>query len=196
MKIQIFGGFLGSGKTTILMTVAKKYLEDGKKVAILVNEVGDIGVDGTTIQSEGYSTLELPNGCVCCSLTTELQMGIRNIMRDLNPDIMLVEPTGLAIPTKVLSVFLEELGEDTNAKIIGIVDSSRFPLFVGKRMKFVEMQLKDSSYILVNKKDIATEEEMEITVKWLNENVGCKLYFISAKTGEGMEEPLERIYNE
>ena len=62
MHIYVLGGFLGSGKTTILMKIVNGFLEKGKKVAVIVNEIGDIGVDGTTLRSEGYNTTELAEG--------------------------------------------------------------------------------------------------------------------------------------
>jgi G3E family GTPase len=65
MIIHIMGGFLGSGKTTLVMKIAERYISLGKKVAVLVNEIGEVGVDGATISGGGLKTVELAEGCIC-----------------------------------------------------------------------------------------------------------------------------------
>ena len=84
MYVYILGGFLGSGKTTLLMRLASMYTKRGQKTALLVNESGEIGVDGATLKAEGYDAIELPNGCICCSLSGTLQSALKNIVRDID----------------------------------------------------------------------------------------------------------------
>ena len=188
MQIHVLGGFLGSGKTTLLMRIANTYIRAGKKVAVLVNEMGDIGVDGATLMSEGYNTTELPDGCVCCSLSAELQVAIRNIRRDIQPEIMLIEPTGLAIPTKIVEgidmipELFPEFGEYA-VDIIGVVDPVRFRLFVTKKGKFMAEQL-----------DVAPAEEMRFTEDWILERMpDIKVWKVSALNGDGVEEALKEV---
>ena len=195
MQIHVLGGFLGSGKTTLLMRIANTYIRAGKKVAVLVNEMGDIGVDGATLASEGYNTTELPDGCVCCSLSAELQIAIRNIRRDLEPEIMIIEPTGLAIPTKIMEA-IEEIPEfgDYEASIIGVVDPVRFRLFVSKKGKFMAEQLEGSSTIMMNKIDVAPEAEIEFTEAWIRERMpDITISKVSALNGDGVEEALKEV---
>ncbi len=195
MQIHVLGGFLGSGKTTLLMRIANTYIRAGKKVAVLVNEMGDIGVDGATLASEGYNTTELPDGCVCCSLSAELQIAIRNIRRDLEPEIMIIEPTGLAIPTKIMEA-IEEIPEfgDYDASIIGVVDPVRFRLFVTKKGKFMAEQLEGSSMIMMNKIDVAPEAEIEFTESWIRERMpDITISKVSALNGDGVEEALKEV---
>lgn len=199
MQIHVLGGFLGSGKTTLLMRIANTYIRAGKKVAVLVNEMGDIGVDGATLMSEGYNTTELPDGCVCCSLSAELQVAIRNIRRDIQPEIMLIEPTGLAIPTNIVEgidmipELFPEFGEYT-VDIIGVVDPVRFRLFVTKKGKFMAEQLEGSSMIMMNKIDVAPAEEMRFTEDWILERMpDIKVWKVSALNGDGVEEALKEV---
>ncbi|MFA5452271.1 MAG: GTP-binding protein, partial [Candidatus Methanomethylophilaceae archaeon] len=159
MLVYILGGFLGSGKTTLLMKIASMYIGMGKTVTILVNEMGEIGVDGATIKSEGYNAVELPNGCICCSLSGTLQSSVRNIKKDYNPDVMLVEPTGLALPHKVKDLIHTSMIDPEVMEIIGIIDCLRFDLFLEKREAFFKMQIKYSDTILLNKIDAVTPEE-------------------------------------
>ena len=195
MQIHVLGGFLGSGKTTLLMRIANTYIRAGKKVAVLVNEMGDIGVDGATLMSEGYNTTELPDGCVCCSLSAELQIAIRNIRRDIQPEIMLIEPTGLAIPAKIIEA-IEEIPDfgDYVADIIGVVDPVRFRLFVTKKGKFMAEQLEGSSTIMMNKIDVAPDAEIEFTEAWIRERMpDVRVRKVSALNGDGVEEALKEV---
>ncbi len=196
MRIHVLGGFLGSGKTTILMRLAASYVADGKKVSILVNEAGDIGVDGATIRGDGYNTTELPDGCICCSLTTTLQEAIVNINNDLQPDVIIIEPTGLAIPSKVEEAIDGVKDLDKKMDVIGIVDAHRFGIFADKKPTFITEQIRGSDLILMNKIDVATQEQQDFVRNWISENIGrTDVMCVSAKTGQGMEEALEAIRN-
>ena len=203
MRMIVMGGFLGSGKTTILMKIANTFIGKGKKVAVLVNDIGEIGVDGKTLAAEGYNTTELPDGCVCCSLKSELQIAVRNIAKDLNPDIMLIEPTGLALPCKIVEAIggTKELFDDMPdfdaPEIVGIVDAVRFPVFAKKKEKFVLEQLEGSKAVIINKIDVASAKCLADTEMWLSINVGkIPMYKTSALTGQGMKEALEAVVRE
>ena len=126
MKIHIIGGFLGSGKTTLIITMAERYIEKGLKVAILENEAGEIGVDGAVLKNRGLDAVELTNGCICCTLTGTLQSTMRNIERDIDPDILIIEPTGLALPHKVAEMVkgktVQEALQVTNKAVMEALD--------------------------------------------------------------------------
>ena len=84
----IISGFLGSGKTTLLLRIAKSLVEDsGRKIAIIENEIGKVGVDDQTIAAEGLTVKELFSGCVCCSLRLDLINTLLELERNVNPDI-------------------------------------------------------------------------------------------------------------
>lgn len=203
MRIIVLGGFLGSGKTTILMKIANAFIKSGKKVAVLVNDIGTIGVDGKTIAAEGYSTTELPDGCVCCSLKSELQVAVRNVMVDVEPEVMIIEPTGLALPVKIVEAIDSIPRLDPTAprfdapEIVGVVDAVRFPVFVRKKEEFVKDQLDGSKMIIMNKVDVASDKCKADTEMWLSVNVGkIPMYRTSALTGEGMEAALGAVLDE
>ena len=199
----VLGGFLGSGKTTILMKIANAFIGKGNKVAVLVNDIGEIGVDGKTLAAEGYNTTELPDGCVCCSLKSELQIAIHNIAKDLLPDVMLIEPTGLALPSKIVEAIdstpdlFKDMPAFSEPEIVGIVDAVRFPVFAKKKETFVREQLEGSKAVIVNKIDVASEKCLADTEMWLALNVGkIPMYRTSALTGEGMDKALEAVTHE
>lgn len=191
MKIHIMGGFLGSGKTTLLIAVAKRYIDRGKKVVILENESGEIGVDGAILENNGLNAVELQNGCICCSLTGSLQAAMRQIERELNPDILIIEPTGLALPHKVVDIIRGTVDED-GMNIIGICDAVRFPLLAEKKAEFIRMQISKSNFLWINKIDAADFEKVFETSSWLREVCpGVPIFMVSGKTGEGLDEAME-----
>ena len=103
MQILIISGFLGSGKTSILMPFVKRLSAKGKKVAIIENEIGEIGVDDLYLKENGLYVKEIYHGCVCCGLRTNLIRSLIELERDYNPDVIVVEPTGVADPYLTLT---------------------------------------------------------------------------------------------
>jgi len=188
MDIHIIGGFLGSGKTTLLMAIAKRYIDSGKKVTILENEAGEIGVDGAMLQNSGLDAVELTNGCICCSLTGNLQSAMRTIERDFDPDVLIIEPTGLALPHKVTEIIRGTVDEE-ESNIIGICDAVRFPLLMEKKEDFIRMQLSKSKVLWINKIDLVDGERISEIKSWLSDICPkVPIFCVSGKTEEGLEE--------
>ena len=100
-KIHVISGFLGSGKTTLIKKLIEKL--DGKKV-IIENEFGEVGIDGEIIGRENYDVVELAQGCICCSMKTDFEEAILSILKDLDPDHIIIEPTGIGMLSHVLSI--------------------------------------------------------------------------------------------
>ena len=146
MIIHIVGGFLGSGKTTLLIEMAKAYIDKGKTVVILENESGEIGVDGMVLENNGLKSVELANGCICCSLTGSLQAAMRYIETEMKPDVVIIEPTGLALPHKVVDIIRGTVDEEATT-IIGIVDAKRFAGLLEKKGDFLRMQISKSNVL-------------------------------------------------
>ena len=193
MKIYILGGFLGSGKTTLLMKMADMFINKGKKVSILVNEAGDIGVDGATINSQGYNAVELPNGCICCSMVGTMHESLMKIKSEIAPDILIIEPTGIAFPGKVReAIELIDYGEEF-IQIIGIFDGPRFKLFVEKKKDLYKKQLMDSDILVMNKMDLTPDDVKEEAIQWMNKEIpGIEVIPVVATTGEN----LDKVFSE
>ena len=192
MDIHILGGFLGAGKTTLLMRLVSMFSDKGKKVAIIVNEAGSVGVDGTTIKGQGYNAVELPQGCICCTLVGALQESLVQVVKDYHPDVLIIEPTGLAFPEKVkesIEVIKGRFIEYDKMDVIGILDGPRFDIFITKKKEFYVKQLKDSDILAVNKKDLITEEKLKEIIEWAHsEFPGMRVVPMVATTGEGVDE--------
>ena len=193
MKIYILGGFLGSGKTTLLMKMADMFINKGKKVSILVNEAGDIGVDGATINSQGYNAVELPNGCICCSMVGTMHESLMKIKSEIAPDILIIEPTGIAFPGKVReAIELIDYGEEF-IQIIGIFDGPRFKLFVEKKKDFYKKQLMDSDILVMNKMDLTPDDVKEEAIQWMKKEIpDIEVIPVVATTGEN----LDKVFSE
>ncbi len=192
MRVYILGGFLGSGKTSLLMKLTSMYIDKGQRVTLLVNESGDVGVDGTTLKREGYDVVEMPNGCICCTLSTSLQDGIQHIVRDIDPDIIIIEPTGLALPHKVKEIVSMVLTDQEEIIIIGVVDVQRFEDLIKKKEDFFKKQVQGSDFILINKSDLTTSEKMKEVSDWISLRFpDKKILSISIKTGENLNKVYE-----
>ena len=194
MDVYIIGGFLGSGKTTMLLNLAKVFTDRKMKTAIIVNESGEVGVDGATIKAEGYSATELPEGCICCTLVGTLQATLRNIKRDLDPDVIIIEPTGLALPHKVKQFVHTAMIDEDVCAIIGLADVERFDSLLEKKESFYKMQMSGADLVLINKIDLAKPGQVDHVRAWFSENFPDKpVQAVSAKTGENMDKLYEFI---
>lgn len=159
MKIKIISGFLGAGKTTCVKNVIKK--ADGE-MAVLVNEFGDIGIDAALVnRGDIVDMVELPSGCICCTLQNDLVAAVKEIKTKFNPKRLIIEPSGLAVPSGILEALepiKEEYGLEFEA-IIGIVDADSFlpNVHSGLFGDFYTDQLANSDIILINKIDLVNQ---------------------------------------
>lgn len=194
MQVYMICGFFGSGKTALLVKLASMCKERGAKVAILVNVSGEANVDGITLEGEGCDTMELPDGCICCTLAEVLESSLKNIKKDIDPDIIFIEPSGLAQPHRVKEVVKKAMIRSEEIYIISIVDVQRFEGLVKKREALFKQQMSSADLILINMCDLATPAEMEATTEWLRTECPSKPVIpISTKTGENLDKVYEMI---
>lgn len=195
MFIGLLGGFLGSGKTTLLIELAKAASESGMKTAIIVNEAGEIGIDGARIESEGLEAIELSEGCICCSLSGSLQNTLITVNREFAPDLILLEPTGLALPHRVEQIIRTSMIGPERILTIGVVDVFRYEDLLKKRRDFMERQLMNADFVVLNKKDLVDENAFHRAVNDISLICpGKEILPLSVKTGEGMDEIMRRIF--
>ena len=128
MKLLVVAGFLGSGKTTVLLDLARRMTDDGLSLAIVENEIGEVGVDGEVVRRHGLPVRELFGGCICCTLQTGLAETLRAIEAEYAPDWAVVEPTGLAAPGDVVTTLRAFMPSLERTAVLTLVDAERWEM--------------------------------------------------------------------
>jgi G3E family GTPase len=173
MKVIILSGFLGAGKTSVLLQMAG-YLTgesiDRKpaKVAILENEIGKVSVDGSTLRAQGIEVRDLFAGCVCCTLTGELASALREVEAEVKPDWLIVEATGLAYPDRTADIIREQTINLEKLKIIVLIDAEHF-LILDRIVPLISGQPCFADILLLNKTDLADDATRQEIVDRLRE---------------------------
>jgi len=167
MNIIILGGFLGSGKTTTLLSLAHYIVDNSTsdsefKVMIIENEVGEIGIDDSFISSSGLQVNTLFSGCACCTLSGELTVAVQNMQNEFNPDWIILETTGVAYPRSMQENL--EHAVKARAKIMVLADVNRFERQMRAMEQLIVDQIEGSDAVMVNKIDLA-DDEMIATVE-------------------------------
>ncbi len=152
----VITGFLGSGKTSLIINSVKEHLKD-KKVAIVVNEFGELGVDGKILSNVYSEVLELSEGCICCKLSAEFESSVRKLIADYKPEVLIVETSGTAEPFPIV-FSLKTLGLFVDG-VICVVDSKNFPKY--KDDETAKYQLATANIVVLNKIDLVNEEELK-----------------------------------
>ena len=160
-KVIVLTGYLGAGKTTALNNILRT-VPQGRKVGVIVNEFAVIGVDGRMIQKDGVEVKQLSNGCVCCSKKRELSENISFLMKEYDPELILVETSGVA-SIEPFSEIIESAGAELSA-IVTMVDAKRFEDSTGFGPVALK-QIQYSSLIAVNKKDLVSEHMLDYALK-------------------------------
>ena len=167
--ITIITGYLGAGKTTLLRNILDNA---DQKLAVIMNEFGEINIDGKILKGKNVDMVELQGGCVCCSLTGEFEAAVKEIIEKAKPDAIVVETTGVAEPDAVVVDIQDNLPELRLDAVITVADADaimRFPT-IGHTGK---MQLEIADIILLNKIDLVEEaqlKEVENKIKSINKN--------------------------
>jgi G3E family GTPase len=155
--ISIITGYLGAGKTTLLQRIIQQAEE---KIAILMNEFGEIAIDSKVIEGENINMVEMAGGCVCCSLVGEFEAAVKEIIEKIKPDIIVVETTGVAEPDALAFDIEENIKDVRLDSIITVVDCDaiiRFPNIGHTGVAQIEM----ADIIILNKRDLVTDEQLE-----------------------------------
>ncbi|MHB8868511.1 MAG: GTP-binding protein [Thermoleophilia bacterium] len=199
MKIVQIAGFLGSGKTTLLLRLSRA-LADGKglKVALVVNEIGEIPVDGKVMEESGMKVKDIGGGCICCEVASTFARTLTQLYKDFAPDVVLVEPTGVAIPRQVSTA--ASMGSRSAKVEIGPVvvlfDATRADELLDMELmgRLVTSQLVDADIVAVSKIDIVAPEEVERAAAAAREVIpGAVFVPVSSATGEGFDTLIDHI---
>ena len=161
MAVFIVSGFLGAGKTTLVRHLLTSNIQGIGKVALIVNEVGDMGIDGTLLSGKNVDMIEITSGCICCTLKTDFSRAIQEIHDRVSPDFLVVEATGVAQPGDILDTLCEPPA-NTYSRIRHLITVVDAEFFRAKDMfgPFYDNQIRCADTILLNKIDLIPSESV------------------------------------
>jgi G3E family GTPase len=199
MKITQVAGFLGCGKTTLMLMLSKEIAEGGKrKVALVVNEIGEIPVDGKIIEESGMRVKDIGGGCICCEVASTFAKTVYGLYKDFHPDHVLVEPTGVAVPRQV-KLAAQMSGRDAKISLgpaIVLFDATRPAELLDMDMlgQLVVTQVKDADVVAISKVDAVDETAtVEATQRVREFNEQAEILNLSSFTGIGVKRIIEII---
>jgi len=187
VNLLCIAGFLGSGKTTVLLGLARSMTESGLRLAIVENEIGDVGVDGGYVRQAGLPVQELFGGCICCTLQTGLVETLRALEQQYAPDWVIVEPTGLAAPGDLMKTVHTYMPQIARSRVLTLVDAGRWEMLQQVVEPLITAQLEAADVVAVNKVDQvdgAVLDEIEEAVRHMNASAPIRR--MSASSGSGM----------
>lgn len=197
MKLIQIAGFLGSGKTTTIIAISREMSNRGKRIAVVVNEIGEVPVDAKIISDYGLKVMDIGGGCICCELMINLSYTLEELAKLYSPDIVLIEPSGVAIPSSINDALgLIELPIE-RGPIVVLFDGLRGEELLADEdlSNFVKRQMINANIIAINKIDLLEDEKIRYFERLLNNiNPNAKILRISAKNGYGINELIEEIF--
>ncbi|MGI9511921.1 MAG: CobW family GTP-binding protein [Anderseniella sp.] len=171
-RVDMLFGFLGSGKTTLAARILNEYGAK-RRLALIVNEFGDVGVDGELLKGNSIDLVQLSTGCLCCTLKGSLEAAVLEIGAKSDVDHIIIEATGVAEPEQVMSSFAaEEFAERFEVgPMVTVVDAPKFMKIRTMLGPFYEAQVEKSDYVILNKLDMGDAElfkEVQTEVEQIN----------------------------
>ncbi len=170
IKIDVFSGFLGAGKTTLIKKLIKEAYA-GEKLVLIENEFGEIGVDGGFMKEAGITVNELNSGCICCSLVGDFAEALKKVAAELTPDRILIEPSGVGKLSDVVRAV--ERADIEGAKInslTAVVDANKCKIYMKNFGEFFNDQIESAACIVFSHADVASSEKLATAVKLVREN--------------------------
>ena len=171
MHLLLIAGFLGSGKTTLVIRLARAVAARGQRVAVLVNEIGEIGIDNQLMRQLDLNVWELLNGCICCTLAGDLVTTLQQLDADYHPDLVLLEPSGAADPSGVLRALPYYRGRALESiRTVSILDPLRLEMLYEVMTPLIAGHIQQADLILVSKCDLASPPEIDYAEQTAREN--------------------------
>ncbi len=169
-KIDIYSGFLGAGKTTLI----KKLIQEsyrGQKIVLIENEFGEIGIDGGFLKDAGIQITEMNSGCICCSLVGDFGRALRQVIEQYDPDRILIEPSGVGKLSDVIGAVNKVTSDTvTLGYTVAVVDAGKVKVYMKNFGEFYNNQIETASAIILSRTGSISQEKLDTAVAMLREH--------------------------
>ena len=169
-KVDIYSGFLGAGKTTLI----KKMIQEGyqgQKLVLIENEFGEIGIDGGFLQDAGINITEMNSGCICCSLVGDFGKALEKVIAEYHPDRIIIEPSGVGKLSDVIGAVNKVTGPDvTLGYTVAVVDAGKVKVYTKNFGEFYNNQVETASTIILSRTDAVPQAKLDTAVELLREH--------------------------
>ncbi len=172
-KIDVFSGFLGAGKTTLIKKLLKEAL-DGSKTVLIENEFGEIGIDGGFLKEAGIEIKEMNSGCICCSLVGDFGASLKEVIETYAPERILIEPSGVGKLSDVLKA-VENVAADLDVQVnsaVAVVDAAKAKMYIKNFGEFFINQIEYAGTILLSRTDKVSGERLKECVELIRQHNG------------------------
>ncbi len=169
-KIDIYSGFLGAGKTTLI----KKMIQEayaGQKLVLIENEFGEIGIDGGFLQEAGINITEMNSGCICCSLVGDFGKALTQVISEYNPDRIVIEPSGVGKLSDVIGAVEKVTNEEvTLGYTVAVCDAGKVKVYMKNFGEFYNNQIETASTIILSRTDSVPQNKLDASVALIREH--------------------------
>lgn len=165
MKLIVFSGFLGAGKTMAILSLAGMLMrgrrEGRTRLVIVENEIGAAGIDDKVLGQAGYEVRSLLSGCICCTLSTDLASTLGEIAQSYDPDYVIFEPSGVAFPDRIIGTIRSFVAPVEWITQVTVVDAKRWKRLMAVTPELAAAQVQNADTLLLNKCDLVSAGELE-----------------------------------
>ena len=169
-KIDVYSGFLGAGKTTLIKKMISEAYK-GQKLVLIENEFGEIGIDGGFLQDAGINITEMNSGCICCSLVGDFGKALEEVISKYNPDRVIIEPSGVGKLSDVLGA-VEKVTNDeiTLGYTVAVCDAGKVKVYMKNFGEFYNNQIETASTIILSRTDMVAQNKLDASVALIREH--------------------------
>ena len=169
-KIDIYSGFLGAGKTTLIKKmIAESYA--GQKLVLIENEFGEIGIDGGFLQDSGINITEMNSGCICCSLVGDFGKALNQVIAQYQPDRIVIEPSGVGKLSDVIAAVKKVTNDNVMLDCtVAVVDAGKVKVYTKNFGEFYNNQIETASTIILSRTDSVPQQKLDSAVELLREH--------------------------
>ena len=169
-KIDIYSGFLGAGKTTLIKKMISEAYK-GQKLVLIENEFGDIGIDGGFLQDSGINVTEMNSGCICCSLVGDFGKALEQVISEYHPDRIIIEPSGVGKLSDVIAAVNKVTNDEvTLGYTVAVADAGKVKVYMKNFGEFYNNQIETASTIILSRTDSVPQAKLDASVALIREH--------------------------